>query len=130
MRGPASIARPYCMLGLAALAAIALAILYRFDPLLTTIFPPCPFHHLTGYYCPGCGALRAVHRLLNGDLSAALAMNPLLVTSIPLLALLVVRPEWSYHRHLPLYAATILILFAIFRNLPTYPFTMLAPVAT
>lgn len=28
--------------------------------------PPCAFHELTGYYCPGCGGSRAVSAILHG----------------------------------------------------------------
>ena len=28
--------------------------------------PPCVFHRLTGYFCPGCGGTRSVKALLSG----------------------------------------------------------------
>lgn len=51
------------------------------DPNQAGHYPTCPFLLLTGWYCPGCGSLRAVHALAHGDLSSALARNPLLVVA-------------------------------------------------
>lgn len=42
---------------------------------------------MTGLKCPGCGSQRAVHYLLNGQFIPAFRANPLLVMSIPYLAL-------------------------------------------
>ena len=54
--------------------------------------PQCPFLRLTGLYCPGCGAQRALHALLLGDLAGAFRFNPFLLSIVPLLAaLLIVR---------------------------------------
>jgi hypothetical protein len=39
--------------------------------------PPCPWHALTGWACPGCGTTRAVVSLLHGRVGDALAFNPL-----------------------------------------------------
>lgn len=41
------------------------------------VFPPCPFHRLTGYYCPGCGGTRAVRALFRGHLAASFFYHPL-----------------------------------------------------
>jgi Protein of unknown function (DUF2752) len=49
------------------------------DPNVAGHYPTCPFLALTGWYCPGCGGLRAVHALAHGDLTTALARNPLAV---------------------------------------------------
>ncbi|MGL5683791.1 MAG: DUF2752 domain-containing protein [Marinifilaceae bacterium] len=48
-------------------------------------FPPCPFYKLTGLQCPGCGSQRAIHSLLNGNITQAFGYNPLMVLSIPYL---------------------------------------------
>ena len=62
------------------------AILYRtFNPVENRYFPKCPFKELTGLKCPGCGSQRAIHYLLNFDLTDALKENALLVASIPYL---------------------------------------------
>jgi hypothetical protein len=51
------------------------------DPNLAGHYPTCPFLAITGWYCPGCGALRAVHALAHGDLVTAMARNPLAVVA-------------------------------------------------
>lgn len=134
---PRSKSRVYVGAGLVA-ALAAGVMLALFDPATSRFFPPCPVHYFTGWYCPGCGSLRAVHQLLHGNLQAAWAMNPLTVTLLPFLgyglashAMLEVRGQ-----RLPqiVLAATCvrglglaIILFGIMRNLPIYPFDLLAP---
>lgn len=39
--------------------------------------PLCPFRHLTGYSCPGCGMTRACVSLAHGDLGASFYYHPL-----------------------------------------------------
>ncbi len=67
----------------ALLFAVALVLLWRFDPADANL-PLCSFHTLTGLDCPGCGATRATHELLHGHLAAALRYNALWVVSLPL----------------------------------------------
>jgi hypothetical protein len=55
------------------------------DPNEPGHYPTCPFLYLTGYYCPGCGSLRAVHAIVHGDLGQALDRNPLTVLFLPYL---------------------------------------------
>lgn len=38
--------------------------------------PPCIFHLMTGYYCPGCGGTRALRALLNGRLLQSAWYHP------------------------------------------------------
>ena len=113
-------------------AAGGLVMLRFFEQQLVPFLPVCPLHAVTGLYCPGCGATRATRALLHGDLAAAWNFNPLVVASLPLLALLLLSARYSTR---PLGASpwlawsvlTIIVLFGIARNIPIAPFTALAP---
>jgi hypothetical protein len=126
----------YTLWELAAVAALVL--LYFIDPAKPGgPFPPCLFHALTGLHCPGCGTTRALHQLLHGNIRAALGLNLLMVASLPFLAYAFVskglvlfgrrlpvvfsHPAWTW----ALFA--LVILFWILRNIPAYPFSLLAP---
>ncbi len=50
--------------------------------------PLCAFKHLTGIPCPLCGGIRACAALAQGDVAAAILMNPGLM---PVLALAAVH---------------------------------------
>jgi hypothetical protein len=120
-------------------AALAAVVMLRlFDPATTGMFPPCPLRYLTGWYCPGCGSLRAMHQLLQGNLREAWALNPLTVLLLPFLAYgtasyVVFQIRGRYLPRLFLPAVWIralcaaIILFGIARNLPFHPFDLLAP---
>jgi hypothetical protein len=73
-------------LGVAAAALIGAGFVTAVDPNAAGHYPTCPFLAVTGWYCPGCGALRAVHALGHGDLMMALARNPLTVVVVGYLA--------------------------------------------
>lgn len=101
-----------------------------------SLLPPCVFHAMTGLYCPGCGATRALHALLHLDLPQALAMNPLLVLCLPVLALFALQfAGWLPARLAPLLRrvadarpwAVLILGYALARNLPWPPFSWLAP---
>jgi len=62
---------------LVGLSLAAAAVLFAFDPAVTRWFPSCPLYALTGWLCPFCGSLRALHALLQGNVAAAAAFNPL-----------------------------------------------------
>ena len=119
----------------------AVVMLDFFDPATSGAFPPCPLLYLTGWYCPGCGSLRALHQLLHGNLAAAWALNPLTVVLLPF----IVYGLASYAvneirgRHLPRLflpavwiraMCAVIILFGIARNIPFHPFNLLAPAAS
>ena len=120
------------------MAAGGLSLLYVLDPETSSLFPPCPFLALTGFYCPGCGTLRALHQLAHGHSMAALDLNPLMVLLLPFIAYyfashamlaatgrplrrFFVRPAliWSL--------LGIVLVYWLLRNVPAYPFTLLAP---
>ena len=100
---------------------------------------PCMFRLLTGLYCPGCGAGRAAYALLHFDLLASLSFNPLFVIALPFVG-------WYFgaaylklvfgFEQLPMFRpgknAVLAILIAvtafwILRNIPIFPFAILAP---
>ncbi|GAA4598540.1 DUF2752 domain-containing protein [Planotetraspora phitsanulokensis] len=72
-------------LGVAALTGAAFAYVSAVDPNQPGHYPTCPFLFLTGFYCPGCGALRAMHALGHADLVSALGFNPFAVATLPFL---------------------------------------------
>ena len=67
------------------MVGVAMGVLRVFNPATTWFFPPCLFRALTGYLCPGCGTLRALHQLLNGNVAAAFRLNPLTMLLLPYL---------------------------------------------
>lgn len=57
--------------------AMTTALHYR-DPHVAGSWGQCP-SAAVGIYCPGCGGLRAVHHLTNGDVGAAFSSNAAVV---------------------------------------------------
>ena len=104
-------------------------------------YPVCVFHQLTGFHCPGCGTLRAIHQLLHGNFLAAIRMNVLAVTLLPvMLAFIGVNTiaawrgmtiHWRRPRWVPTgwrwWLVALVIGFGILRNVPFLPFSLLAP---
>lgn len=115
-----------------------LGTLYIVNPGTSVLYPTCPFLWATGCYCQGCGSLRALHQITRGHLAAAFGLNPLLVPSLPFVAyffasqaslVLRGRPLRGFFvRPYPIWSLlVVVILYWIARNLPAYPFSLLAP---
>lgn len=105
----------WCLAAVLSMAGGSLLILFLFDPAHYHFYPTCYFHLLTGFYCPGCGALRAMHQMLHGNLAAAFRLNLLVVLALPGSVIWKVRPI----RRVLL--CTFLITCAVFtvaRNIP------------
>lgn len=127
------------LIGLGILLLIsALTLFFVYDPSEVSLFPPCPFLYLTGFYCPGCGSQRAIHDLLHGDLVGGLDHN--LMIGLLLLVLGYQMIHWVLTRysnrpiknilHHPYATNTILALviaFWVLRNISISPFNVLAP---
>jgi hypothetical protein len=64
-----------------ALTLVTMVVLFTFDPATTWWFPSCPFYMMTGFKCPLCGSLRALHALLRGAPLVAFSFNPLVTVS-------------------------------------------------
>ncbi len=127
------------------LAAVSLVALALLGAVWLATHPPsahgllrCSFHAVTGLWCPGCGAGRALYCLLHGRLAWAVRCHPLLVLALPWLAWGawgVVRELWTGRRR-PVRAwpgwagwtaLVLLLAFWVLRNLPVWPCTLLAP---
>jgi hypothetical protein len=119
----------------AAVAACGLAVVHAVDPHRPGSYPVCPSLALTGLYCPGCGTLRMLHSLTDGDVTGALEMNPLALLLVPVLAGWWLVWTWRAVRGrrgtVPLPAVVawgflaVLAVYAVARNVP--PGAWLAP---
>jgi hypothetical protein len=120
-------APPTAVAGLAAAAAGYVGLV---DPNAPGHYPTCPFLFVTGYYCPGCGSLRAVHALTHGHLLEAVDRNPLATALLPVLIFgylawarrrVTGRPR---RRLAPAWAIwmllVVVIAFWILRNIPAF----------
>ena len=118
------------------LVALGAAVLFWFDPVQYAFYPACQLHKVTGWLCPGCGSLRALHQLLHGHFVTAFRYNPMLITLLPILgwygarflrqisrgkpaAPIAVRPRWLW------VLLGLGLMFAILRNVPGIPFLAL-----
>ncbi len=98
---------------------------------------PCPVRLLTGFYCPGCGASRALRSVLHLELYQALRYNVMVTLALPFAAAYFAALAYSYIRYGedrvsrrvpsgPLWwALAAVLLFGVLRNLPWFSF--LAP---
>ena len=83
----------------------------------------CPFHAVTGWYCPGCGGTRALGALLHGDLAGALRDNLFALTLFPIaIAVVVLKParltDWLDRRRTAVFLVTavVTVTFTLARN--------------
>lgn len=108
------------------------------NPGTATVYPTCPFLAFTGCYCPGCGSLRALHQITRGHLLAAFGLNPLLMLSLPFIgyffasraALALRGRSLKIFFVRPVLIRTLLgaiVAYWVLRNVPVYPFSVLAP---
>lgn len=129
--------RAALLLGAAAVFAAGALYLYFHDPYQYPL--PCIIKLLTGLYCPGCGAGRACFSILHGKFFDAFCYNPLLVILLPFAGGYIAARgiDWAVTggNHIDgkisiklLLAVLIIILvYGILRNIPIFPFSLLAP---
>ena len=106
---------------------------------LLVFLPPCLIHEWTGLHCPGCGGTRAFRSLAHGDVAGAFALNGFGVILMVFVALWILRVSWEAWfptKRWPRYELSRrggwalfwgIIAFSVLRNLPWFPFTLLAP---
>jgi hypothetical protein len=117
------------LLTAAVVAGLTIALHFR-DPHDPGSWGVCPWLALTGQYCPGCGGLRAVNDLTDGDLAGAASSNLVFVLLVPVLVLGWLRwtgRAWSgteepvrTRQHAGIWIAAfvvVTIVFGVLRNL-------------
>jgi hypothetical protein len=99
--------------------------------------PLCPFKIVTGLDCPGCGATRALHFAMRGQIETAAGYNLLFVIALPfLLAASFVGasqlfggpwqlPPLRVSRRTWWILGAVVVAFWVLRNLPFAPFDAL-----
>ncbi len=113
------------VVAIAALVAVMM-LLHFFPPGQVPIYPLCPLKQTTGLDCPGCGGLRAMHQLTNGNLIAAWQLNPFVFLFIPLVAYEAFVRGWLKQARLSVLErprllvvmGLFLLAFTLVRNLP------------
>ncbi len=106
----------------------------------SSFLPPCSFNKATGLHCPGCGGTRAGHALANFRIGEAFRKNALLVMLLPFLAVGVAiegtawmkgasyrGPRVRLPGSLSWLILGLILGFWILRNIPLWPFELLAP---
>jgi len=135
------VGRLFVLVGAPVLSVIGFFYIYNFNPATQkNLFFACPLNQATGLYCPGCGNTRALHALVHLDLIGMLNYNFLFPFVFLILGWLLAGEYLNLlfgHRvlWLPKRAPAILLIlfcfvvtaFTILRNVPVYPFTILAP---
>lgn len=135
--------RVFFFIGTCLVLITAVIFIYRTDPSENPFAPGCSLYQLTGLYCPTCGMTRAVHHALHGHFGKAFSLNALwpaimlfLCGSLGMWFYWLCTGKNPFHKAnwlLRLYpAATWIILstlfaFWILRNIPIFPFSLLAP---
>jgi hypothetical protein len=126
------------VIGFPLVLAAGAAVLCLYDPTKGLPLLPCFFNYFTGLDCIGCGATRALHAMLHGNLAAAASYNLFMLIWLPLPAWTLlaewlravagrpILPEIRDYRWLMIVLAASAILFMILRNLPWAPFNWLA----
>ena len=118
--------RLYGVLGVGVLGAGALAYVGLVDPHRPdSLYPPCPFRMLTGWYCPACGGLRMTHDLLHGHVAAAATDNIVALIGLPLLLIWALSRIGSGRKVITpavlIVIAVIAVVWTVLRNLPGFP---------
>jgi hypothetical protein len=127
--------RPWTLLSvLVFIAAVAAIFLHQS---MLNMMPPCLFHRITGWHCPGCGGRRCVMMLAQGRWLDALHMNALVIVLALGFLLLLCRETWReitqrggefvMSPRLGWSLVVLIVGFWVLRNLPFPPFVWLAP---
>ena len=107
---------PRYTIPIAAVGVACLVFLYFYDPSEVPFLPKCPFLVLTGYKCPGCGTLRAVHALLHLHVVEALKLNPFLIFAVPVMLGLLFSRRFALNATVGRIILAVTVVYWILRN--------------
>ena len=127
--------------GACLLAVLGWALLLRNEDAIFHLGSGCYVRRFTGFYCAGCGGTRAFFALLHGNFSKSWSLNPLVILFALLGGAAAVRGavlaafpgRFGWLRKLRFTMRMgwaflgALLAFAVVRNFPWWPFTLLAP---
>ena len=127
---------------IAAGAVATVLVAHAIDPVHDRWLPKCPFHELTGLWCPICGSTRAASALAHGDVIATLRHNALFLPALAMVVWLwatyalrafapsLARARWaSRPLHLlrrPWPLLVVVGAFFVLRNVPGLPAHLLS----
>lgn len=126
--------RIFLSVAIAVVAIIAFFVLFYFG-----LTPKCPVFQRLHIYCGGCGATRALFYLLQGQFSTAFRYNLLFCLAFPFFAFWAIQawlhycfqknilPTLKFSRKTGIFLIVLFIAFMLLRNLPFWPFSLLAP---
>lgn len=105
-----------------------------------SMFAICAFNKVTNLHCPGCGSTRAGHDLLNFRFLEAAGHNLFFVLSALILPIPIFLKLWRWAnnqqtrlsfppglKRFIVWLPALVITFSVLRNIPVYPFSLLAP---
>lgn len=126
------------MLLILLLILVAVFLYYNINPSNVDFLPKCPIYSCTGLYCTGCGSQRATHHLLHLNFLGVLKYNLLYLFGLFIVAYHIIVTllnklfnkniyNYLYHSKTPIIILIVVVLFTILRNIPIYPFSLLAP---
>jgi len=117
--------------------AFVLVMVSQTAPTQESWYPKCYSYQAAGIHCPGCGLTRSVYSLLHGQIAQAFAYNPLIALFSPYLLFMWIRSWWFWiwgtqgRSLFPPKAGwpvlIVLLVYWLLRNVPYYPFNLLAP---
>jgi hypothetical protein len=115
----------------AAAAGLLLWLLWRYPPETSSRYPRCPVFTWLHFYCPGCGATRAMAALLHGRVGEAFHWNGLFVLLLPFALAFLAASYWRANRSaefrwpvVPDAVLTVVLalagIFTVVRNIPKF----------
>lgn len=124
--------------GMVILAAVLLYFYFNNPSDKENVYISCTFKKVTGWDCAGCGGQRSLHHLLHFDLKEAIQYNAFLVLLSPYFLVLIYyaikdfiygtgypKSFW-FSSKIALIFVGLIFFYTFIRNLPYYPFTLLA----